>query len=312
MPKCLNKWLQLFKIVHAAEENLLVLLASNIAEEAGSKALAVAHLAQDAAIGASDAFDSVQAAIRVERSVHRGHACSIYILSSYLAIRKELLNRCFRCVEATFAVGNSNSMLLAGLAQAEPRRLVRNNASGHDLGNVATNIVEGQGRRSASHIANLAIGHQTQLDQSLEAVANAQHQAVAILQQIADSSLDARIAEHSSNELATAVRLVASTEATGNHHDLGIVDIFNHCFHGFFNGSSGQIANNKGLGLGTGSLESTGTVIFTVVAWEDGNEYAGLVNIHRSSQSQSGGVQRRPLSGASGVFLSSSDLWAFL
>ena len=96
---------RLFKIVHTAQENLLVLLASDIAEEAGRETLAVAHLTQNTAIRASNALDSVQAAIRIIGSVHSGHACCIYILGSYLAISKELLNGSLRGVETTFTVG---------------------------------------------------------------------------------------------------------------------------------------------------------------------------------------------------------------
>ena len=126
----------------------------------------------------------------------------------------------------------------------------------------------------------------------MEAVANAQHQAIAVLQQITDGFLNARIAEHGSNKLATAIRLVTSAKAAGNHHDLRIIDILNHCFYGLFNSSSSQIANNKGIRLSASCLKGTRTIVFTVVAREHRDKYAGLSNIHRRSQSQLSSVER--------------------
>ena len=157
---------------------------------------------------------------------------------------------------------------------------------------MATDIVKGQSRRSAGHIANSAIGNKTQLNQSLEAIANTQHQAIAIFQQIADSFLNTRIAEHGSDKFTTAIRLVASAKAAGNHHDLRIIDILNHRFYGFFDSGSGQIANNEGLSLSASSLKGASAVVFAVVAGEDRNKYTGLSDIHRRSQSQFSGVQR--------------------
>ena len=52
--------LSLFEVAYAGQENLLILVARNIAEQARSKALAVAHLAEDTSVGAGDAFDSIQ------------------------------------------------------------------------------------------------------------------------------------------------------------------------------------------------------------------------------------------------------------
>ena len=108
--------LSLFEVAYAGQENLLILVAGNVAEQARSKALAVAHLAEDTSVGAGDTFDSIQAAVRVERSVHGRYALSIYILGSNLAVSEQLFDSAFQCVEAAFAVRYSNCMLLTWLA----------------------------------------------------------------------------------------------------------------------------------------------------------------------------------------------------
>ena len=133
--------LSLFEVAYAGQENLLILVARNVAEQARSKTLAVAHLAEDTSVGAGDAFDSIQAAVRVERSVHGRYALSIYILGSNLAVSEQLFDSAFRSVEASFAVGYGNSMLFAWFAQAEPRRFVGNNSGGNNLGNMTADVV---------------------------------------------------------------------------------------------------------------------------------------------------------------------------
>ena len=164
--------LSLFEVAYAGQENLLILVARNIAEQARSKALAVAHLAEDTSVGAGDAFDSIQAAVRVERSVHGRYALSIYILGSNLAVSEQLFDSAFRSVEAAFAVRYGNCMLFAGLAQAKPRRFVGNNSGGNNLGNMTADVVEGQCRCIAGHVADIAVRNEAELNQCLEAVAD--------------------------------------------------------------------------------------------------------------------------------------------
>ena len=71
---------------------------------------------------------------------------------------------------------------------------------------VTADGVEGQGGVAGGDGADIAVGHQTQLDQSLEAVADAQHQAIALLQQTAHSLGDRRVAEEGGDELGTRRR----------------------------------------------------------------------------------------------------------
>ena len=68
-------------------------------------------------------------------------------------------------------------------------------------------------------------GTQTQLDERLEAVADAEHQAIAVLEQVAHGLGDRGRAEERGDELRGAVRLVAARESAGDHHDLALVDL---------------------------------------------------------------------------------------
>lgn len=132
----------LFEIIYAALKQLLILFAGNIAEQTGSEALAVPHLAEYTSVGAGNALDSVQAAVRIIRRVHRRHALHIYILRSDLSVGEQLLNHAFRRIEAAFAVGYGDSMLLARLAAAQPGGFIRNYPGRHNLRNVAADIIK--------------------------------------------------------------------------------------------------------------------------------------------------------------------------
>ncbi len=70
------------------------------------------------------------------------------------------------------------------------------------------------------HGADVAVRHQAQLHERLEAVADTEHQPVALLQKLANRLGHLGRAEERRDELRRAVRLVASREAAGNHDDL--------------------------------------------------------------------------------------------
>ena len=85
-----------------------------------------------------------------------------------------------------------------------------------DAALVAVDVVEGQGGAVLIGVDDLAVGHQTQLDQRLEAVADTQHQTVAVVQMGGDLFLDLGVAEEGGDELGGAVGLVAAGEAAGD------------------------------------------------------------------------------------------------
>ena len=103
-----------------------------------------------------------------------------------------------------------------------------------DAALVAADEVEGQRRAASSSVStDLAVGHQTQLDERLEAVADA----AASGRRAAPAaswtpSLDGGVAEERGDELAGAVRLVAAGEAAGqNDHLRALSDAFAKLLH---------------------------------------------------------------------------------
>ena len=87
---------------------------------------------------------------------------------------------------------------------------------------MAADGVERQRRAFGGHRHDVAVRHQAQLDERLEAVADAEHQTIAVLQQVAHGLGDGRRAEERGDELGGAVRLVAAGEAARDHDDLAL------------------------------------------------------------------------------------------
>ena len=87
---------------------------------------------------------------------------------------------------------------------------------------MAADDVIGQGGAGVVRVPDLAVGHQAQLDEGLEAVADAKHEAVPVLQQVHDRVGDLAVAEEGGDELAGAVGLVAAGEAAGDEDDLAL------------------------------------------------------------------------------------------
>ena len=152
------------------------------------------HLAEHAAVRAGDALDSQHRAVGVEALIHGGHAGQIHILGSNLTVAQHGVQHLLRSHKAALAVADGNGVHLAHLALAEPRAAGGSHTGVHQHTLVTADGVEGQGGVAGGDGADIAVGHQTQLDQSLEAVADAQHQAIALLQQTAHSLGDRRVA----------------------------------------------------------------------------------------------------------------------
>lgn len=67
---------------------------------------------------------------------------------------------------------------------------------------------------SGRHLVHdLTVREKSGLDKRLEAVAYAEHETVAVLDEVCDGVLDARVSQHRGDELTGAVRLVASGES---------------------------------------------------------------------------------------------------
>ena len=66
----------------------------------------------------------------------------------------------------------------------------------------------------------------------LEAVADAQHQAIPVFQQVVDLVLQLLCPEEGGDELGRAVGLVAAGEAAGEEDHLGLGQLLGHQVHG--------------------------------------------------------------------------------
>ncbi len=99
-------------------------------------------------------------------------------------------------------------------------------------------------------------GHQAQLDQRLEAVADAQHQAIAGLEQVADRLGDLGSAEERRDELGGAVGLVAAREAAGDHDDLACTDAAGKLVGALGDGLGREVVDHEDVGLGAGARKA--------------------------------------------------------
>ena len=131
------------------------------------------HLTEYASVRAGDAFDSFHGAVRVERDVASRVAVEVDVLRCDLTVRTELFNDFLRCYEATFTVRYGDGVRAAEFDAAEPRGKL-----GYDFGlyharYVTTDIVVGKCRHLGFEIDDLAVRYESELDECLEAVADA-------------------------------------------------------------------------------------------------------------------------------------------
>ena len=262
----------LLEVLYAGLEDLLVVVAVDVERGAFAPSLAVAHLAEDASVGAGDALDGHVGAVHVVLLVHGGVALQVDILGGYLAIGEEAVNPLLRSHEAALAVRDGDDVGLAQLGALQPGAEVRADARVGHLALVATNGVEGQRGGVGGLRTYLAVGHQAQLDQRLEAVADAQHQAVALVEEFHHGVGNLRVAEDAGDELGAAFGFVAGAEAAGNHDDLAATDGLDVGIDALADLLAVLVAEDDNLALGTGAVEGTGRVVLAVGAREGRNE----------------------------------------
>ena len=121
-------------------------------------------------------------------------------------------------------MGNGHGVDVADLRARKPGGLVGAHARAHKAGLMTADDVVGERRAVGIGIHDLAVGHKAELDERLEAVAHAEHQSVALFEEVRDLLLDRGVAEERRDELGTAVGLVAAGEAAGDDDDLAILD----------------------------------------------------------------------------------------
>ena len=100
-----------------------MLVTGDVLGDMRAGALGVAHLAEDAAARAGDAFDGFERSVRVELDAVRGRAGGITILEGDLAVLDEVGDDGRGRGEAAFAVRHRDGMHLADVHAREPRRL---------------------------------------------------------------------------------------------------------------------------------------------------------------------------------------------
>ena len=157
---------------------------------------------------------------------------------------------------------------------------------------MAADGVVGQGRRLLVLAGDGTVGNKTELDQGLEAVADSQDKAVALVEKVADSLLDNSVPESGGKELRAAVRFVAGGKAAGEHDDLSLADLLRIGFGGIADILGGEIREHTGNSPGARALKCGGGVIFTVGAGEDRNEDGRLSDLVGTDSDLSAGIDR--------------------
>ena len=246
----------------------------HVAVQVVAATLGMAHLAQDAAVGARDALDGECGAVGVDGEIHAGLAVLAHVLRGDLAVGDQLGEYLVVGDKAALAVADGDGVGVVQAALRQPRGQIGRDASAHQTALVAADGVKGQRGRIGRGVDDVTIGHQTELDQSLEAVADAQHQTVAGLEQVADCLGDLGSAEERRDELGGAVGLVAAREAAGDHDDLACTDATGKLVGALGDGLGREVVDHEGVGLGTGCAEGAGAVVLAVVAGEHGDDHA--------------------------------------
>ena len=183
-------------------------------------AFAVPHFAEDAAAGARDAFDGVQGAVRVVLRFHARHeVAGRGVLEGDLSVFDEGFQHGVGGGKAAFAVREVDVVRFADLAVRQPRTVVIGDDGGRDAGDVTAYAVVGEGGVARLRCGNDAVRQQAAFDKRLEAVADAEDEAVAFEQRHHGVG-DARVGEQVRHVFAGAVRFVAGAEAAREHEDL--------------------------------------------------------------------------------------------
>lgn len=169
----------------------------------------MSHFAEHPPIRRGDSFDGLNRIVGIKTNIGCRIALQIYILSGDLPI---LGHFCTSASSATNRppMGNGYCMNIPYATVHHPWGLVGGYPSAHQHRLMASNGVEGQRRAAAVGIDNLAKRNQPQLNQRLEAIADAAHQTVAVLKQLVYPLFNLWIAEKSSDKFAGTFRLIAA------------------------------------------------------------------------------------------------------
>ena len=232
------------------------------------------HLAEDAAVGAGDALHCQDGAVGVVAQVHARPAVEVDVLRGYLPVFNELLEQLGLADEAALAVGDGHGVYVADGALAQPGAEVRAHARAHEPALVAADSVVCERRAAAVRLHDAAEGHEAELYKRLEAVADAQREAVALVKQLVDGVGELFAAEEGVDEFAAPVRLVAAGEAAGYDQHLAAAQGLDHALKALLDVLGAEVAEDEYLRLRPGAAEGPRGVELAVGAGEDGDERA--------------------------------------
>ena len=232
--------------------------------DVGAGAFGVAHLAEDSAAGGGDAFDGAERAVRVVGDIHGGRAGFVAVLGGDLASGGEFCDDFGAGVEATFAVGERDGVDVADFVVRKPWRQRAGHAGVRVTRDVAADFVVDEGRRVGAGLTDLAVGDEAGFDECLEAVADAEDEAVTFFEQVHDGIRHARAADDGGDEFGGAVGFVAGAEATGEHEDLRLADFFREGCERFLDVARAEVAEDENFWVGSGFAEGFGGVVFAI------------------------------------------------
>ena len=251
----------------------------------------MAHLAEDTPIRACDALNAAHRAVGVPQDVAAYRSVRVHILEGDLAVFNQPRQSGLVRHKPALAVGDRDGVHVPGVHAPQPGGFHAGRPGIHHAADMAAQGVEGQGGRGSRGLGNRSIGQQAQLNQRLKAVADAQHQAVPVFQQVRHCLGNAGVAEGGGNKLAGAFRLIAAGKAAGQHDDLAGPDGLFHALHGFRNVLGAQVAHHQHIGKGPRLLKSPGRVHLAVGARERRNKHPGLGIPYRRGQTAALAVQ---------------------
>ncbi len=130
-------------------------------------------------VGAGNALDAGDGAVGVHVEVHGGHARHVDVLCGDLATGAKLPQDLVVRHKTALAMGDGHGVELVRVALGQPGRKVTADAGANQAALVAADLVEGQRGGLGRGVHDVAVGHEAQLDERLEAVADAEHQAIA-------------------------------------------------------------------------------------------------------------------------------------
>ena len=205
-----------------------------------------------------------------------GDGGGVGVLGGNLAVLDHLGEDGLRGHEAALAVGHGDGVHVVQLAQEHPGGLDAGHPGGDVPALVPADEVEGQGGAGVVGLADLAIGDQPQLDQRLEAIADAQHQPVPVFQQVMNRVGELGVTQEGDDELGRAVRLVSAGEAAGENHHLAAADGGGQLVGGLAEHLGVQVAHHHDLRLDARLEAGVSGVVLAVGAREHGDDRPGM------------------------------------